>query len=243
MSKQKLTEPTIGGASIADQRDFPQANGDREQLPPEQRVEAVAHLLELALTAQKHRGITKAKVAQDHGVRGSNISAFVKSAGAVRNVSLLVVERILHTLGVHADGFLTHGLHRWDLVSRRVSLKALCGVLELNSNPDVGACGVPTWIRLPKGKTKQQLAFIAFRPCEGTLFIGRLREECRPELEQALGVTLASVELDVPGAAELLTCWQMTMHDWVVVRAITRLLGWPSQVTHDDHHTHGTDEK
>lgn len=75
------------------------------------------------------RKITFQSLAQAHGTQRSNLSAFVTSAGKIRNISLDKIRSVLFDLGVLADGALTPGLHRWAVTEEMIP-----GMLAVLSN-------------------------------------------------------------------------------------------------------------
>lgn len=64
---------------------------------------------------RRAKGVTLECLAKRHGIRRSNISAFVTSLGKKKNISFEKARSILFDLGVLIDGNLLPGLHCWQI--------------------------------------------------------------------------------------------------------------------------------
>lgn len=64
---------------------------------------------------RRAQGITLECLAKRHGIRRSNISAFVTSLGRKKNISFEKTRSILFDLGVLIDGVLLPGVHCWRI--------------------------------------------------------------------------------------------------------------------------------
>ena len=64
---------------------------------------------------RRAQGITLECLAKRHGIRRSNISAFVTSLGEKKNISFEKARSILFDLGVLIDGVLLPGVHCWRI--------------------------------------------------------------------------------------------------------------------------------
>ncbi|MFD1043135.1 hypothetical protein [Pseudoxanthomonas kaohsiungensis] len=176
----------------------------------------------LLLAAQKHRGVTKQQVASKHDVHGSNLSAFVTSLGAVRNVSVNALERILHDLGAHPDDSLTHGLHRWDLMEpgARRYVDTLADVLRAN-RPASGHGG-PRFLLVPGSPA--EMGFILLRPCPVTTVLAKVHAVDLLHIAASLGEQASVTTLEAMDAVELQSSWHVSEHEWIVARSIEPFL-------------------
>lgn len=73
----------------------------------------VAAWMNLLFVGQSYRGVTRAGLAKQHRAHGCNVSAYTSSRGTTLNVSREKIFGILLDLGLHPDGLLAPGLHRW----------------------------------------------------------------------------------------------------------------------------------
>ncbi|MEJ7745224.1 MAG: hypothetical protein WKF61_00400 [Luteimonas sp.] len=173
------------------------------------------------IDSQRWRGVTQTKVAAAAKTKPCNLSAFITSDGLTRNVGEQRLMDSFNFVGVHLDGLLTAGLHRWDL-------GALClqDVLAFNEiiklNPPVDAGRPPRLFRVGGDQ-----CFFLHRPTQLATVMARLPAKHASPVTQALGIAVDDV--DECAASELQSLW-LTPQAWVVNRAIDTYLGLPELV-------------
>lgn len=193
--------------------------------PAEPRLARLAELLGVAIDGQKRRGVTKQQIASVHGTHGSNLSAFVTSKGKVRNVAVGVVEAVLLDLGLHPNGLLTHGVHRWDLLDSRENVEGLGEILCANTPRNGPSHHQPHLLHMPVDVPP--IAFVLHMSCAATLLLTRICADDIGRIEKSLGFAMHRREIDVGDATEIQSCWQLQEHEWVIPRSITRIMNWP----------------
>lgn len=195
--------------------------------PADPRLARLADWLGVAIDGQSRRGVTKQQIAGDHGTHGSNLSAFVTSKGRVRNVKVVTVEAILLDLGLHRNGVLTHGIHRWDLLDSKDIASGLGDLLKTNSDPGAEEHQQPHLLQLPV--EVPSIAFVLLRPSPDTILLARVNGTDAAAIEESLGRSLIRRSLDVPDTSELQSCFLLQEHEWLIPRSITRIMNWPLQ--------------
>lgn len=178
--------------------------------------------LRFLIDSKRWKGLTQTEVARSAETKPCNLSAFISSEGQVRNLSKDRLTACFNFVGMHVDGLLTAGLHRWDLLSMHPQgIQAFKEIIKLNPpmNPDVPGCLF---------QLGDEQCFFIHRPTLLTTVMAKLPADQVPRLKRAFDTSVRSV--DACAASELQSLW-LTEHDWIVNRAIDTYLGF-SDNTH-----------
>ena len=181
----------------------------------------VAAWMNLLFLGQSYRGVTRSGLAKQHKAHGCNVSAYTSSRGTTLNVSRDKIIGILLDLGLHPDGLLAPGLHRWQFPAEMPQdmHHALIDLLSLN--PPLASDRPLRWMTWKNSRT----GFLLHRPARVTAVLAstpvtpfkRLLSD-RPDLNVV-------VETISPGeASELQTMLRAPEPVWVVERSIDSYL-------------------
>lgn len=200
---------------------------------PVLNVERVADWLQMLIYAQRHRGVTIKSVASAASAAGPNLSVFLARRGKSKNVKVDKLEQMLLKLGVHRDGLLTPGLHRWDMIRQaeeelppgvtlRPELATLVELIRINCHDlPKSVCACLTW---KGGEPDDAVAFILLRPSQSTSVIIRV-DRCEViELGSRLRHCMADLQVSDAEGAELQSVWHTPGHEWIVGRKIEHFL-------------------
>lgn len=201
----------------------------KPEKPDQHRLRRAAVWMNLMFIVQRHRGVTRTGMAELHHTHGCNVSAYTSSKGSVLNLSREKIFAILLDLGVHPDGVLAPGLHRWQFPSHLsagdMELQDALGDLLVLNPPLDPACP-------PRCVVWQDsdVGFLLHRParvavvlaCLSMAQIDRLRERAD------IGVVFESVSHGE--ASELQTLMSTSDPAWVVERSIDSYLS-PQAIT------------
>ncbi|MGX9960614.1 hypothetical protein ACW0US_17850 [Xanthomonas euvesicatoria] len=183
----------------------------------------LASLLGLMIQGQKYRGVTMRAVAKMRGSHGPNLSVFISSGGRTRNINAALLQRMLHDLGLHPDGLLTPGFHRWDLTGHlgeqdRVDLDSLLALVQVNSRQSASpVCVSVMW---QGGLPESAICFVLLRPAEGTLLMVRMAEADAIRLVASSASSIRLIYISDGEGAELQSAWQAEDHEWIVAKKI-----------------------
>lgn len=168
------------------------------------------------IDSQRWDGVTQTKVANDAKTKPCNLSAFIASNGAIRNVGEQRLLASFNSVGVHLDGLLTPGLHRWDLGS--VDLQAVAAFSEIiKLNPPLDPEKPARLFRIDEDQ-----CFFLHRSTPLATVMARLPVKHVPRVKRALDIPVYLV--GECAASELQSLWLAT-HQWIVNRAIDTYLG------------------
>ena len=175
-----------------------------------------ARWLGFLIEAQRWSGVTQTKVATQASVRSCNLSAFIASGGKVRNVGPSRLPRLLNEVGVHPNGMLTAGLHRWDVtVGPEDRYETFQELVDLNPSANPEHAGRFFIV-------DEVLAIFLHRPTNLTTVMARLPAELAGSIaHRRPGLKMR--RLLANEASELLSLW-LTEHPWVINRGIDQYL-------------------
>ena len=168
------------------------------------------------IDSQRWQGVTQTKVARAAKTQPCNLSAFITSDGVIRNVGEQRLMDSFNAVGVHLDGLLTPGLHRWDLgpVDPQ-DVVAFNEIIKLN--PPADADRPSRLLRIDEDQ-----CFFLHRSTPLATVMARLPAKHVLRVKRALDISVDVV--DECAASELQSLWLAT-HPWIVNRAIDAYLG------------------
>lgn len=180
----------------------------------------VATWMNLLFAGQRHRGITRAGLAKKHQAQGCNVSAYTSSRGTTLNVSREKIYAILRDLGVHQDGLLAPGLHRWQFpLDMSTDMRdAFADLLSLNPPLDVAV--PPRWMTW----AGSEIGVLLHRPARVTCVLACVPMQQMDSLLCQADLGIASERVSHGEASELQTLLSAEDPVWVVERSIDSYL-------------------
>ncbi len=176
----------------------------------------MARWMGFLIEAQRWSGKTQTSVAKETKTRSCNLSAFIASKGALKNVGVQRLVQMLHEIGVHESGVLTAGLHRWDVVTNTSSDMIMSFQEIVAANPPAEPEHSSKFVVVDEAQS-----FFLHRASNLTTVMAKLPTENANDLAKVLGARVERAALNV--ASELQSLW-LTDHIWVVDRAIDSYL-------------------
>lgn len=184
----------------------------------------LARWMGFLIEAQRWSGKTQTSVCKKTKTKSCNLSAFIASKGAVKNVGEQRLIKMLHETGAHQSGVLTAGLHRWDVITHADSDMINTFQEIVTANPAAESDCSAKFILVDDAQ-----CFFLHRPSNVTTVMAKLPAQAANDLAKALGARIERAALNV--ASELQSLW-LTDHAWVVDRAIdTYLAATPAHQT------------
>lgn len=176
--------------------------------------------MNLMFVGQRYRGVTRSALAKAHRAQGCNVSAYTSSKGTVLNLSRDKIFGILLDLGLHPDGVLAPGVHRWqfpvDMPAEQRD--ALCDLLMLN--PPLDPQRPPRCLTWKNSK----IGFLLHRPARVVTMLASVPLSQVKRLRERADLGVAFETVTHGEASELQTLLNASDPVWVVERSIDSYL-------------------
>lgn len=185
-----------------------------------QHFRRVATWMNLLFVGQRYRGVTRVGLAKQHKAQGCNVSAYTSSRGTTLNISREKIIGILLDLGLHPDGVLAPGLHRWQFpADMAADMRDALGDL-LSLNPPLDATRPPRCITWKNSK----VGFLLHRPARVAAVLASMPMQQLKRLRDREGLGIVSETVSLGEASELQTLLGASDPAWVVERSIDSYL-------------------
>ena len=188
-------------------------NGKRRRIEDPAKL---ARWLGFLIDSRRWDGMTQTKVAQKAKMRPSNLSAFISSKGTYRNLSEQRLVESFNEAGIHIDGLLTAGLHRWDMLQLHAE--------DIRAFNEIIRCNPPSVSTTPARLLQlgEDQCYFLHRATPVSRVMAKIQRKHAAQIGRALDVPVELI--GASAASELQSLW-LTPHMWVVERAIDRYLG------------------